>query len=95
VSQLSEVFRTVFVLREIEGLSVEETAEILDILPQTVKTRHLRARRKLMQALDPEIRTVLTESFLFAGADCERLTARTLAALGVETGLELDPKGGD
>lgn len=95
VSQLSEVFRTVFVLREIEGLSVEETAEVLDILPQTVKTRHLRARRKLMQALDPEIRTVLTESFLFAGADCERLTARTLAALGVETGLELDPKGGD
>jgi len=95
VSQLSEIFRTVFVLREIEGLSVEETAEILDILPQTVKTRHLRARRKLMQALDPEIRTVLTESFQFAGVDCERLTARTLAALGVETGLELDTNGGD
>ena len=95
VSQLSDIFRTVFVLREIEGLSVEETAEVLDIPPQTVKTRHLRARRKLMQALDPEIRTVLTDSFQFAGVDCERLTSRTLAALGVETGLELDPQGGD
>jgi len=50
VSQLSDIFRTVFVLREIEGLSIEETAEVLDIPPQTVKTRHLRARRRLRQA---------------------------------------------
>jgi RNA polymerase sigma-70 factor (ECF subfamily) len=95
VAQLSDIFRTVFVLREIEGLSVEETAEILDIPPQTVKTRHLRARRKLMQALDPEIRSVMSGSFQFAGADCERLTRRTLAAMGLATGTELDPKGGD
>jgi RNA polymerase sigma-70 factor (ECF subfamily) len=95
VAQLSDIFRTVFVLREIEGLSVEETAEILEIPPQTVKTRHLRARRKLMQALDPEIRGVMSGSFQFAGADCERLTRRTLAAMGLATGTELDPKGGD
>ena len=95
VAQLSDIFRTVFVLREIEGLSVDETAEVLDIPPQTVKTRHLRARRKLIQALDPEIRNVLTGAFQFAGADCERLTARTLAALGIATGTELDPNGGD
>ena len=95
VAQLSDNFRTVFVLREIEGLSIEETAEVLDIPPQTVKTRHLRARRKLIQALDPEIRNVLTGTFEFAGADCERLTARTLAALGIATGTELDPKGGE
>jgi RNA polymerase sigma-70 factor (ECF subfamily) len=95
VAQLSDIFRTVFVLREIEGLSVEETAEVLDIPPQTVKTRHLRARRKLIQALDPEIRNLLTGAFQFAGADCERLTARTLTALGIATGTELDPKGGD
>jgi RNA polymerase sigma-70 factor (ECF subfamily) len=95
VAQLSDIFRTVFVLREIEGLSVEETAEILDIPPQTVKTRHLRARRKLMQVLDPEIRGVMNGSFQFAGADCERLTRRTLAAMGLATGTALDPKGGD
>jgi RNA polymerase sigma-70 factor, ECF subfamily len=95
VAQLSDIFRTVFVLREIEGLSIEETAEVLDIPPQTVKTRHLRARRKLIQALDPEIRNVLTGAFQFAGADCERLTARTLTALGIATRTELDPKGGD
>jgi RNA polymerase sigma-70 factor (ECF subfamily) len=47
IAQLPENFRVVFVLREIEGLSVEEVAEALKIRPATVKTRDLRARRRL------------------------------------------------
>ena len=74
IFNLPENFRTVFVLHEIEGVSVEETAQSLDIPSGTVKTRLMRARRKLQQALAPEVRTALTGTFPFAGADCARLT---------------------
>src|SRR4029079_12110098 len=56
IAQLPETFRTVFVLREVEGLSVEDTAEALQVPPATVKTRLFRARRRLQQELDPELR---------------------------------------
>ena len=79
IGKLPENFRTVFVLREVEGLSVEETAEALQIPKDTVKTRLLRARRRLQQELDPELREALHGAFPFAGADCDRLTERVLA----------------
>jgi RNA polymerase sigma-70 factor (ECF subfamily) len=79
IAKLPEIFRTVFVLREVEGLSVEDTAEALQIAPETVKTRLLRARRRLQQELDPDLREALRGAFPFAGADCDALTARVLA----------------
>jgi RNA polymerase sigma-70 factor (ECF subfamily) len=81
VADLPDNFRSVFVLREIEGLSVEETAEALAIPPATVKTRLYRARAKLQQALAPEVKGVFSGSFPFAGADCAALTERVLTAL--------------
>jgi RNA polymerase sigma-70 factor (ECF subfamily) len=81
IAALPDNFRHVFVLREIEDLSVEETAEALDLLPATVKTRHLRARRRLRESLAPEMKAALTGAFPFAGADCARMTARLLEAL--------------
>jgi RNA polymerase sigma-70 factor (ECF subfamily) len=81
IGRLPPAFRTVFVLREVEGLGVEETAETLGILPATVKTRHLRARRRLQEDLAPEVKNALTGAFPFAGADCARMTERVLAAL--------------
>jgi RNA polymerase sigma-70 factor (ECF subfamily) len=80
IGDLPQEFRTVFVFREIEGLSVDETAAALDIPPATVKTRHFRARRRLQEALAPELRNALTGSFPFAGADCLGLTTRILTA---------------
>jgi len=80
IEQLPQEFRTVFILREIEGLSVEASAAALEIPPATVKTRLFRARRRLQQALAPELQSALTGSFPFAGADCAALTARVLAA---------------
>ena len=79
ISDLPENFRTVFVLHEIEGVSVEEAAQALDIPTGTVKTRLMRARRKLQQALAPEVRTALTGTFPFAGLDCARLTEKVIA----------------
>jgi RNA polymerase sigma-70 factor (ECF subfamily) len=80
IADLPDEFRLVFVLREIEGLSVEETAEALGLLAGTVKTRHLRARRRLRQALAPLVGTLLDDAFPFAGAECGAMTERVVAA---------------
>ena len=85
IAALPETFRTVFVIRDVEGLSVEETAEALDILPATVKTRHLRARRRLQEALEPEIASALGGAFPFAGADCAAMTERVVAAFATRS----------
>lgn len=84
IASLPDSFRTVFVLREIEALSVEETAEALGLPANTVKTRLLRARRKLREALTPDVHGALVGTFPFAGADCEAMTQRVLDALAVE-----------
>jgi RNA polymerase sigma-70 factor (ECF subfamily) len=81
VAGLPDQFRAVFVLREIEGLSIDETATALGLLPATVKTRLLRARRKLQAALAPEVHGALLGAFPFAGADCQAMTARIMASL--------------
>jgi RNA polymerase sigma-70 factor (ECF subfamily) len=81
VADLPDNFRSVFVLREIEGLTVEETADALAIPAATVKTRLHRARAKLQQALAPEVKGALSGSFPFAGADCAALTERVLTGL--------------
>jgi RNA polymerase sigma-70 factor (ECF subfamily) len=80
IARLPDTFRPVFVLREIEGLSVEDTAEALQIPEETVKTRLFRARRRLQKELDPELCGALTETFPFAGPDCESLTNRVLTS---------------
>jgi RNA polymerase sigma-70 factor (ECF subfamily) len=83
VAQLPDPFRAVFVLREIEGLSGEETAEILDVPVATVKTRLFRGRQQLQAMLAPELATALSGTFPFAGGDCAALAARVLAAFGL------------
>ncbi len=81
IARLPTAFRLVFILREIEDMSVAEVAETLDISPATVKTRYLRARRRLQNELAPELKTALAGTFPFAGADCERMTERIVEAV--------------
>jgi len=83
VGKLPESFRSVFVLRDVEGLSSEETAEILDIPIATVKTRLHRSRRRLQEMLAPELKTMLSGTFPFAGNDCAAMADRVLAKLGL------------
>ena len=78
IAELPEAFRIVFILRDVEGLSVEETAEALQIVPATVKTRLLRARQRLQVALAPTLQDALRGAFPFAGEACEALTERVL-----------------
>ncbi|MCV3210231.1 RNA polymerase sigma factor [Mesorhizobium sp. YC-39] len=81
---LPDIYRTVFVARVIEGLSMEETADLLSVKPETVKTRLHRARALVRKALDDQIGPVLLDAFPFAGRRCERLTEAVLKRLGFE-----------
>jgi RNA polymerase sigma-70 factor, ECF subfamily len=83
IAELPDNFRTVFVLREVEGLSSEETAAILDVPVATVKTRLFRGRQRLQQSLAPELSATLSGTFPFAGVDCASLTQRVIGALGL------------
>jgi len=79
---LPEIFRIVFITRVIEGMSVEETADLLGLRPETVKTRLHRARRLVREQLDKKIGPVLMEAFPFAGKRCERMTNTVMQRLG-------------
>lgn len=79
---LPDVHRTVFVARLIEGMSVEETAELLCIKPETVKTRLHRARQLVRDQLDRQIGPVLMDAFPFAGYRCRRMTEAVMKRLG-------------
>ena len=83
IDALPDPFHTIFVLREIEQMSVEETASCLGIPPDTVKTRLHRARRLLSQSLRRELSPDLAGVFPFAGERCARIAARVLERLGL------------
>src|SRR3954469_8943680 len=85
VDALPEEFRTVFVLREVEGLSTAETAACLAIRPETVKTRLHRARRLLQEALGERLLADSPLLFEFEGARCGRIVGQVLPRLGQPT----------
>jgi len=79
IDALPEAFRTVFVLRALEELSVEEAATVLDIPEATVRTRFFRARGMLRESLSRELDMALDDAFHFAGDRCDRITERVVA----------------
>ena len=81
IDELPVAFRTVFIMREVEEMSVEETARCLSITPATVRTRLFRARALLREALAREIDTATGDVFAFAGARCDRIVSAVLARL--------------
>jgi RNA polymerase sigma-70 factor (ECF subfamily) len=81
IDQLPVAFRTVFVMREVEDMTVEETAECLGIPPATVRTRLFRARALLREALARDVDTATAGVFGFAGTRCDRIVAAVLARI--------------
>ncbi|MGH6949789.1 MAG: RNA polymerase sigma factor [Vitreimonas sp.] len=81
IDELPEAFRVVFIMREIEECTIEETATSLDLKPETVKTRLHRARRLLRRVLEEELATTVTGAFPFLGPRCERITHAVLERL--------------
>ena len=78
IDSLPDDYRVVFVLRAVEELSVEETAEALGIPQATVRTRLFRARSLLREALASKIDLACEEAFSFAGERCDRIVAHVL-----------------
>jgi RNA polymerase sigma-70 factor (ECF subfamily) len=78
IDELPVAFRTVFVLREVEEMSVEETADCLTIPAATVRTRLFRARALLRAALARDLDVTTGDVFGFAGARCDRIVAAVL-----------------
>ena len=81
IDALPEPFRIVFMLRDVEEMSVDETAECLDLSAGTVRTRAFRARALLRASLSRAIDTATIEAFGFAGERCDRIVAGVLARL--------------
>ena len=81
VDELPEILRVVFVLRSVEELSVEETADSLAIPQETVRTRHFRAKAMLRESLAKEVDLAEGDIFRFGGVHCDGIVTNVLACL--------------
>ena len=84
IDTLPDAFRTVFMLRAVEELSVEEIAMALEIPEATVRTRFFRARGLLREGLSRDVDLAIGDAFSFAGARCDRIVAGVLAKFADE-----------
>jgi RNA polymerase sigma-70 factor (ECF subfamily) len=80
IDALPEAFRTVFMLRVVEEMTVEETAAVLDVPDATVRTRLFRARSLLRESLARELDIATEDAFGFAGERCARITEAVVTA---------------
>ena len=83
IDELPQDFRTVLVARVVEGMGVDETAALLGIRPETVKTRLHRARRLLRVTLADHIGPLFSDVFPFEGQRCARITDAVVKRLNL------------
>lgn len=83
IDDLPDNYRSVFMLRAVEGLSVEETAASLGISGGSTKVRLLRARSLLRESLGQRLGPLLEDVFAFDGQRCDRIVAQVCARLGL------------
>ena len=84
IDTLPDAFRTVFMLRAVEELSVYEIAVALKIPQSTVRTRFFRARGLLREGLASDVDLAIGDAFSFAGVRCDRIVAGVLAKLKID-----------
>jgi len=83
IDDLPERYRLVLITRVLEGMSVEETATLLALSVETVKTQLHRARTLLREELEKQIGPLVLGAFPFAGPRCEPLTEAVLKRLNL------------
>jgi RNA polymerase sigma-70 factor (ECF subfamily) len=81
VDRLPEAYRTVFMLRDIEGLSTSETAAGLELGEEAVKTRLHRARAMVRRTIAAHIGAATAEAFSFHAPRCNRVVAAVMSAV--------------
>lgn len=79
IDELPDAFRTVFVMRAVDDMTIEEIAASLDIPEATVRTRFFRARGLMREALAREADRAVASAFSFAGERCDRIVERVIA----------------
>ena len=84
IDHLPMAMRTVLVMRDVEDMSVQETADSLGIPAATVRTRLFRARALLREMLARDADTATMDVFGFDGARCDRLVAGVIARIHTE-----------
>lgn len=82
IDELPANFRTVFILRAIDQLSLEETSQVVGIPVETVKTRFHRGRKLIRQKLSKQLEAAQLSVFEFDGLDCDQVVAAVLRRLG-------------
>lgn len=82
IDALPDLYRSVFMMRAVEEMTVEETATALGLPEATVRQRYFRARALLRGALEHEVDQALLEVFSFDGVRCDRIVANVLLAIG-------------
>jgi RNA polymerase sigma-70 factor (ECF subfamily) len=73
IEDLPDLYRAVFVLRMVEEMSTADTAEVLNLSQDAVKTRLRRARALLREKLRAAVGPLGGQAFLFAGDRCQRM----------------------
>ena len=81
IDALPTAYRSVFVLREVEGLSTAESAECLDVSVEVVKTRLHRARALLREELLARAGVAASTAFSFHLSRCDRVVAAVFERL--------------
>jgi RNA polymerase sigma-70 factor (ECF subfamily) len=84
IDALPQDFRSVFVMRALEEMSVQEVATLMSIPEATVRSRFFRARAQLREALAREIDFAMEDAFSFDGVRCDRIVFAVLQALSKE-----------
>jgi RNA polymerase sigma-70 factor (ECF subfamily) len=84
IDELPSAFRTVFVLRALEDMSVDECAACLGVPEATVRTRFFRAKRLLRKSLAEHMNLAAGDAFSFDGERCDRIVECVLARVALE-----------
>src|SRR5262245_42897095 len=81
IDALGDGYREVFMLRQVQGLSTAETADILGVSEDVVKTRLTRARHAIQQNLLDRTGAATAHAFMFGQSHCDRVVAAVLARI--------------
>jgi RNA polymerase sigma-70 factor (ECF subfamily) len=93
IEELPELYRTVFVLRVVEDMSTAETAEVLNLSSDVVRTRLMRARALLRAKLHAAVGPLGREAFRFAGERCQRMWLEKIRPAIIVLGTPKSRKG--
>ena len=91
LDSLPVIYRSVFMLRDVEGLSTQETAACLEVTEDTVKTRLLRARALLREELFQRAGLAAADTFPFFAPRCDRVVAAVFRSI---SGIPPGPPSG-